>query len=44
MVLARTLIHEPQLLLFDEPLGALDALTRLEMHELIEELYGEKSN
>ena len=37
--LARALVHNPQLLLLDEPLGALDALTRIEMHRLIEGLW-----
>jgi len=33
--LCRALIHKPNLLLMDEPFGALDELTRLEMNDLL---------
>jgi sulfonate transport system ATP-binding protein len=39
VALARALVREPQLMLLDEPFGALDALTRSRMHALLRELW-----
>lgn len=39
VALARALVAHPQILALDEPLGALDALTRIEMQLLLERIW-----
>jgi sulfonate transport system ATP-binding protein len=39
VALARALVSKPGVLLLDEPFGALDALTRIEMHKLTEQIW-----
>lgn len=39
VALARALVSNPKLLAFDEPLGALDALTRIFMQQLLERVW-----
>ncbi|WP_239527471.1 ATP-binding cassette domain-containing protein, partial [Stenotrophomonas maltophilia] len=39
VALMRTLLMQPEILLMDEPFGALDTHTKLEMHRILLELW-----
>ena len=44
VALVRTMINEPEVFLLDEPLGALDAFTRMKMQDELLLLWKEKKN
>lgn len=44
VALVRTMINEPEIFLLDEPLGALDAFTRMKMQDELLGMWKEKNN
>lgn len=44
VALVRTMVNEPEIFLLDEPLGALDAFTRMNMQDELLSMWREKNN